>query len=72
MAGGGRGCVLCVLDQGGGGGGGGGGGVILYLKVLVPHEVEGFLNLGDSTGPFPAEVSGGTSVQVVCALLTMG
>ena len=41
----------------------------LYLKVLVPHEVQGFLDLSDGAGTFPAEVCGCPPVEVVCALL---
>lgn len=30
----------------------------LYLKLLIPHEVEGLLDLGDCARAFPAEVCG--------------
>lgn len=34
----------------------------LYLKLLIPHEVEGLFDLGNCTGAFPAEVGGGPPV----------
>ena len=37
--------------------------------MLVPHEVQGLLDLGDGAGTFPAEVCGCPPVEVVCALL---
>lgn len=30
----------------------------LYLKLLIPHEVESFFDLGNGAGAFPAEVCG--------------
>lgn len=37
--------------------------------MLVPHKVERLLDLCNGTGASPAKVSGGSPVQVVCALL---
>lgn len=41
----------------------------LYLKLLIPHEVEGFFDLGNCAGAFPAEVCGCPPVQIICAFL---
>lgn len=42
---------------------------VLYLKLLIPHEVEGLFNLCNGAGAFPAEVCGCPPVEVICALL---
>ncbi len=34
----------------------------LYLKLLIPHEVESLLDLRNCAGAFPAEVCGCTPV----------
>ena len=37
--------------------------------MLVPHEVQSLLDLGDHAGTLSAEVSSGASLQVVGVLL---
>lgn len=43
--------------------------VPVYLKMLIPHEVQSLFDFGDSAGTFPAEVCGCASVQIISALL---
>lgn len=43
--------------------------VPVYLKMLIPHEVESLLNFGNGAGTFPAKVCGCASVQIIGALL---
>lgn len=42
---------------------------VQYLKVLVPHEIQGLFNLLDGARTFSAEISSWTSFQILCILL---
>lgn len=41
----------------------------MYLKLLIPHEVQGLFNFCNCAGPFPAEVCCCSSVEIVRTLL---
>lgn len=36
--------------------------VVIYLKMLVSHEIQGFFNLLDGAGPLAAEAAGLSTV----------
>lgn len=37
--------------------------------MLVPHEIQGLFDFSNGAGALPAEISGRSTIQIVCAFL---